>query len=90
MVGQMERKKVKFVNFGFMGNYLIDLKPFRLFQLIPNFYFIIQFYYEKQDVCQKPDPNIFKIGRVTRVFINWPISDQFFKNLKNLKISANF
>ena len=48
------------------------------FQLIPNF----QFYYNKEDVYKKQDPNILKIGWITQVLRNWPISDQFCLNLK--------
>ena len=47
----------------------------------------IQFYYNKDDVCKKTDPNIVKIGLVTSVLRNWPISDRC---CQNLKISANF
>jgi hypothetical protein len=61
-------------------------KLFPLFSTYPQFVFI---YYEKEDVCKKPDPNIFKIGRVTHVFRNWPISDQFFKNLGQFLGSTN-
>ena len=59
---------------------------FLCLQLILNFYFTIQFYYKKEDVCKKPGPNIFKIGRVICIFRNWPISDQFFKISKSRPI----
>jgi hypothetical protein len=40
---------------------------FFCFELISNFYYTIQFFYAKEDVCKKTDHNIFKIGRVTHV-----------------------
>jgi hypothetical protein len=36
---------------------------------------------ERKMFEKKPDLNIFKVGRYTHVFRNWPILDQFFQNL---------
>jgi hypothetical protein len=63
-------------------------KYFPSFSIYPQFLFTIQFYYKRQDVCKKTDPNMLKIGY--HIFRNWRISDQFFQNLTNLKRLANF
>ena len=61
----------------------LKLNIFLCLQLVPHFYFTIQFYYKKRRCLQKSRPRYIQNWRVTHVC-------RFGQFLQNLKILANF